>query len=138
MNHKLKNYLNRFGYHVCYQKFSRFFTTYEYKKLIEYMNDMNASYTSLLYFYTSLTFVHYNLEHGLAIVTQSFVSTRSELHNFPVKVQIRSDMTIHTIPDTVYLVSVLNWVKLVCTGYSLNWNICTWPHSGVECQSDPQ
>ena len=31
----------------------------------------------------SVTSVHSNLEHGLAILTESFIPLKSELHNFP-------------------------------------------------------
>ena len=79
---------------------------------------LNTRFWFLDLLYNSFTSVHYNLEYGLAIITNSF-----SLHNLNyitslVKVQIRSDMTSHAIPDTVYLPCVLNCTKLVWTGHS--------------------
>ena len=68
--------------------------------------------------YTSFTSVHYNLEYGLAIVTESFHPFNLDYTTSLVKVWIRSDVTNHTIPDTVYLPCTLNWFKLVCTGFN--------------------
>ena len=48
--------------------------------------------------YTSLTSVHYNLEYGLAIVTESFSPLDLDYTTSLVKVQIRSDRTSHAIP----------------------------------------
>ena len=53
------------------------------------IQDLNMSHFIDIW-YTSLTSVHYNLDHRLAIVTEAFV-----------KVQLRSDVTSHTIPDTI-------------------------------------
>ena len=53
------------------------------------------------------------LEHGLAIITESSSSLYLNYTTSFVKVQIRSDAPSHTIPDTVFLPYVLNWVKLV-------------------------
>ena len=63
--------------------------------------------------YTSLTSVHYILEHGLPIVTESFSTLNLIYTTTFVKVQIRSDMPSHAIPDTVYLPCALNWFALV-------------------------
>ena len=52
---------------------------------------------------TSLTSVYYNLEHMLAIVTESFSPVDLDYTTSLVKVWIRSDATSHTIPDTVHL-----------------------------------
>ena len=60
-----------------------------------------------------LFFVHYNLEHGLAIVTESFGPLNLDYTTSFVKVQTRSDMTSHAIPDIVYLPYAPNWAKLV-------------------------
>ena len=46
---------------------------------------------------TTLTSVHYNLEHGLAIITESFSPLNLNYTTSFVKVQI-SDTTGHTIP----------------------------------------
>ena len=51
---------------------------------------------------TSLTSVHYNLEHRLEIITESFSPLNLNYTTFLVKAQIRSDMTSHAMPDTVY------------------------------------
>ena len=47
--------------------------------------------------YTSFTSVHYNLEHGLVIATESFSPLNLYHVTSFVKVQIRSDMTSQTI-----------------------------------------
>ena len=47
---------------------------------------------------TSLTSVHYNLEHGLAIVTESFSPLDLDYKTSFVKVKTRSDVTNHAIP----------------------------------------
>ena len=60
--------------------------------------------------YTSLTSVHYNLEHRLAIVTESF-SLFNLYH--ATSVQIRSDTPNQAIPDTIYLPCALNWFELI-------------------------
>ena len=70
--------------------------------------------------YTSLTSGHNNLEHGLAIVTESFSLLDLDYTTSLVKVQIRNDMTNHTNPDTVYLPCTLNCVKLVWNSHNLN------------------
>ena len=61
--------------------------------------------------YPSLTFVHYNSEHRLAIVTESFCPLNLYHTTSFVKVQIRSNATSHAIPDTVYFLcqTGLNW-----------------------------
>ena len=53
--------------------------------------------------YTPFTSVHYNLEHELAIVTESFSPLNLNYTTSLVKVWIRSDMIRHTIVDTVHL-----------------------------------
>ena len=58
--------------------------------------------------YTFLTSLHYYLEHGLAIVTESFSLLNLSYMTSFVEVQIRSDVTSHTISDTVYLPCTLN------------------------------
>ena len=58
--------------------------------------------------YTSLTFVHYNLEYGLAIVTESFSSLNLYHTTSFVKVWIRSDIPSYAIPDAVYFPATLN------------------------------
>ena len=68
--------------------------------------------------YTSFAYVHYALEHGLASITDSFNPLNMNYTTSLVKVWIRSDMTSHTIPDTVYLLYTLNWAKLIWTGHS--------------------
>ena len=53
--------------------------------------------------YTSLTSVHYNLGHGLAIVTESFSPLNLDYTTSLVKVWIRSDLTsliLFTCPTT--------------------------------------
>ena len=67
---------------------------------------------------TSLNSVHYNLEHGLAIINESVSPLNLNYTASVVKVQIRSDITSHAIPDTVYLPCTLNWAKLVWTGHN--------------------
>ena len=67
---------------------------------------------------SSLTSVHYNLEHGLAILTENFSPLNLNYTTSLVKVGIRSHLTSHVIHDTVYLLHALNWAKLVSTGYS--------------------
>ena len=62
---------------------------------------------------TSLTSVHYNLEHGLVTVTESFSLLNLDYTTSFVKVWTRSDVTSHAIPDTVYLPCALNWPKPV-------------------------
>ena len=51
--------------------------------------------------------VHYNLEHGLATLTESFSPLNLNYTTSFVKVQIS-----HTIHNTVYLPWTLNWAKL--------------------------
>ena len=53
--------------------------------------------------YTPLTSVHYNLKHGLATLTESFSLLNLKQITSLVKVWIRSDVTNHTIPNTVHL-----------------------------------
>ena len=53
--------------------------------------------------YTSLTSIHNNLKHGLVTVTESFSSLDLDYIISFVKVQIRSDVTGHAIPDTLHL-----------------------------------
>ena len=50
------------------------------------------------FLHVSLTSVHSNLEHGLAILKESFSPLRSVLHNLLVEVQSRSDAVNHAIP----------------------------------------
>ena len=62
---------------------------------------LNTRVWFLNIWYTSLTSVHSNLEHELAILTESFSPLQSELHNLPsslIEVQIRSDVTSYAIP----------------------------------------
>ena len=81
----------------------------------------SPKYKSLFHKYlTSLTSVHYNLEHGLAIITEGFSPLDLDHTKSFVKVQTRSGVTSHAIPDTVFLPYTLEWYKLVCTGYNLN------------------
>ena len=58
--------------------------------------------------YTPVTSIDYNLEHGVAIITESFRPSNLNYTTSFVKVQIRSDMTSYAIPDTVYLSCALN------------------------------
>ena len=51
--------------------------------------------------------IHYNLEHGLAIITESFSPLNLNYATSLVKVQARSDMTNHAIPDTDELTCAL-------------------------------
>ena len=53
--------------------------------------------------YTSLTSVHYNLEHGLVNVTESFSPLNLNYTASLVKVQIRSDTKSHAISNTTHL-----------------------------------
>ena len=62
--------------------------------------------------YISLTSLHYNLEHGLVTVTESFSLLNLDYTISFVKVQTRSDVSSHTIPDTVYLPCTINWYEL--------------------------
>ena len=63
----------------------------------------------------------HNSEHGLVIVTESFIALNLNYTTSFVKVQIsRSDAKSCTIPTTVYFPCALNWAKLVWTGYNLN------------------
>ena len=57
---------------------------------------------------TSLTSVQYNLEHGLAIITESFSPVNMDHTTSFVKIWIRSHTTSHAIPDAVYLPCTLN------------------------------
>ena len=61
----------------------------------------------------SLTSVHYNSEHGLVIVIESFSLLNLDYITSFVKVQTRSEITSYAIPNTVNLPCVLNWAKLV-------------------------
>ena len=70
--------------------------------------------------YTPLTSIDYNLEHGVAIITESFRPLNLNYTTSFVKVQIRSDTTSHAIPDAVYFPCALNWAKLVWTGHNLS------------------
>ena len=83
--------------------------------------------------YTSLTSVHYNLEHGLAIVTEIFSPLNLNHTTSFVKVWIKSDVTIHVIPDTVHLLyttSSKNQFELVTA--SLNHVLSTWKDSSPQ------
>ena len=60
----------------------------------------------------SLTSVHNNLEHRLATATEIFSPLDLDYTTSFVKVQTRSDVTSHTILDTVYLPCALNWFEL--------------------------
>ena len=76
-------------------------------------NWTTQSYTVSSVWCTSLTSVHYNLEHGLAILTESFsplnLNYTTTLSESELKVMLQS----HTIPDGVYLPCTLNWFQLV-------------------------
>ena len=52
--------------------------------------------------YTSLISVHYNLDHGLAIVTESFSPLNLNYRTSFVKVWIRNDIPSHAIPCHVH------------------------------------
>ena len=52
---------------------------------------------------TSFTSIHYNLEHGLVTVTESFSPLNLDYTISFVKVWTRSDVTSHAIPNTVHL-----------------------------------
>ena len=65
--------------------------------------------------YTSLTSVHYNLEDGLAIMTESFSALYLDYITSFVKVQTRGYVTSHTMPDTVFVM----YTKLAQNG--LDW-----------------
>ena len=65
----------------------------------------SPKYKSLIPKYISLL---YTLEHGYAIVTESFSLLNLNYITSFVRVQIRSGMTSHTIPDTVDLPCALN------------------------------
>ena len=84
--------------------------------------------------YTLLTSVHYNLEHGLGIVTESLSPLNLDYTISFFKVQARSHVTSHAMPDTVYLPCTLNWSKLVWTGYNLNLMYSS-PKCGVNLSS---
>ena len=62
--------------------------------------------------YTSFTSVHYNLEYGLVIVTESFSPVNLDHTTSFLKVWIRSDMTSHAIPNTIF--AMCNDVILRC------------------------
>ena len=47
---------------------------------------------------TSLISIHYNLEHGLVIITENFSPLNLDYTTSLVKVWIRSDITSHAIP----------------------------------------
>ena len=64
---------------------------------------------------SSLTSVHYNLEHELAIVTESFSPLNLYHTTSFVKVQIRSDATSHAIPLSYTPVTGQNQLGLVPT-----------------------
>ena len=81
---------------------------------------LNTKVWFLNIWYTSLTSVYGNLEHALAILTESFSPLKSEYTASLVEIQIRSNMTSHAIPDTVYLSCAVNWAKPVWTSYSHN------------------
>ena len=53
--------------------------------------------------YTPFTSVHYNLEHGLAIVTGDFSPLNLNYTNSFVKVQIRSDAPSHAISCNIFV-----------------------------------
>ena len=79
---------------------------------------------------TSLTSVYYNLEHGLAFITESFSPLDLDHITSLVRVQIRSDMTSHAIPHTVHLSCTTtgkNQFGLVTD--SLNYGLFMWKDS---------
>ena len=81
----------------------------------------------------SLTSVHNNLEHGLAIVTESFSPLDLDYTTSFVKFQIRSDMTSHAILDNVYLsctTTSKNQFELVTA--SLNHVLSMWKDSASQ------
>ena len=65
---------------------------------------------------TSLTSVHSNLEHGLAILTESFRPLKSELHNLPCWSLNQKSCTK---PCYSYLSCMPNYTQLAWGG--LNW-----------------
>ena len=77
------------------------------------------------FWYTFLTSVYYNLEHGLAIVTESFSPLNLDYITSIVEVWARSGAISHTIPSTVYLPCALNWFELAWTGHRL-LSRCWW------------
>ena len=80
--------------------------------------------------YTSLTSVHYNLEHGLVIVTGNFSPLNLNYTISFLKVWIRIDVTSHAIPDTVHMsctTTSKNQFELVTA--SLNHGLSMWKDS---------
>ena len=76
--------------------------------------------------------VCYNLEHGLAVVTESFSPLNLDYTTSFVKIQIRSDATSYTIPDTVHLPCATtnkNQFELVTASLNhvLSMQKITWP-----------
>ena len=92
------NYRAKFGNNVSEFTYSNWIT--------------QSYYSSPLHRYL-IHFSDYDLEHGLAIVTESFSPLNLNYRPSFVKVQIRSDMPSHTISDAVSLPHVLNWAILV-------------------------
>ena len=78
---------------------------------------LNTRVSFIDIWYTSLTSVCYNLEHGLAIITESFSPLNLDYTTSFVKVQTRSHVVSHTIPDIFYLPCTLNWFELAWTGW---------------------
>ena len=76
--------------------------------------------------YDSLTSVHYNLEYGLVITTESFSPLNLNYTISFVKVQIRSEATSHAIPDVMC-------TELGKTG--LNWPQPTKAYADVMLRS---
>ena len=72
---------------------------------------LNTSVCFIYIWHTSLTSVHNNLEHGLVTVTESFSLLNLNYTTSLVKVWIRSDMTSHAIPNTMYMPNTLNWAN---------------------------
>ena len=61
--------------------------------------------------YTSLTSVHSNLEHGLAILTESFSPLKSELHNHPCWSPHQKSTSIDTQYNSMTSVALHNIIS---------------------------
>ena len=74
--------------------------------------------------YTSLTAIHSNLEHGVVILTESFSPLKSELHNHPWWIQNEKCGPSYTICFYIMCTQLdptgLNWFQLVPANQS-NW-----------------
>ena len=91
---------------------------------------LNTRVCFLDIWYAPFTSVYYNLEHGVAIITESFSPLNLNYTTSFVKVWIRSDMTSHAIPDTVHFSCITagkNQFELITA--SLNHVLSTWKDS---------